>query len=497
MNKPRRWPGVVVALVGTWCLLMPAAPAGSSPADTSLTRGGTERIRARQDTGKQAPPLELLHSGRVETRGRGSERITDVFDSVLFRQGDQYVLADRANFVDQQEMVTFWGNVRGWDPVWRFRADRVVYQGTDRLLTATGEVQALREEDGTRLECAELRYDRAAGEGVATGSPYLYQPPADSGAVTEVIGRAPARLSFQRDAGWAEIEGGATVRRGEVEVRGLWLRTESNGRVLTVRDSVRFSREGIWATGHDLHWDEDAGQARLKGAPPVLNRIAAREEGSEDSVFVTMVADSIDMALRDDVLETILLHGKGWVNIRTIPAPGSTRLTADSTYVPAQPELMALAGTDITITLEEEQLKGLKANRAAMYYWREDVPERQSAMGGIDLEVQFEEGEPRIVTAEGNATARFFQDADDEDSGVQRALAGLIRLTLRDGDLEVAHLENGTAKQYTMDMFMLGRVPMAVHPDSIQVGAGSRPTRQTGPPPPRQPPPRGEGEQRR
>lgn len=486
MRGPR-WLLVLVALAGTAVLLPPPLRASLiggpiSPAGASHLR--QEPAAARQQ--EEPPPLELLHSGRVETVRRGNDRVTDLYDSVLFRQEDQYVLADRARFLDQQEKVTLWGNVRGWDPNWRFRADRVEYFGRERTLTAEGGVRARNLQDSTYMESQRLRYNRETGEGVATGAPYLYQPPADSaGSATEVTGSAEARLRFMRDAGWAEVEGGAVVVRGDVTISGEWLRSEDEPRVLIVRDSVRFRKEGVSASGELLIWDEEAGSARLRGSPPVLHRRSAREEGSADSVFVTMRADSIDLTLRNELLERILLHGKGTVNIRTIPAPGSMRMRSDSTLVPAVPELMVLRGTDIAITLEEEDLRRLVATRAAMYYWREDAPDKQSAMGGIDLDVRFENGEPSVVTARGNATTRFFQDADDENAGIQRALAALIRLTLKDGELQVAHLENGTAKQYTMDMYRLGKVPMAVHPDSIRVGAGSRPERSRRRPPPR------------
>ncbi len=461
-----RWQLAVVAMTGAWVLLSGAEWA--SP----------------QDQG-EPPPVKLLHSGWAETVRQGEERVTDLHDSVLFQQGDQYVLADRANFLDQQEKVTLWGNVRGWDPTWRFWSNKVEYFGNQRLLTAQGAVRALNLSDSTYVESDSLRYSRETGEGIAIGSPFLHQPPGDSAtSATEVRGDAGARLYFQRDAGWAEMEGGAVVTRGDVTIRGEWLRSDDQPRILTVRDSVRFWKEGISASGDELVWDEEAGFARLEGLPPVLNRRSEREEGTGDSVFVAMRADSIDLVIQEDILESIVLYGKGAVDICTLPAPGSMRMRSDSTRVPAVAEMMTLVGSDITITLEDDELHQLVAARAAMKYWREDTPEKRSAMGGLDLDIVFENGEPSVVTAEGNAATVFFQDVDDDDAGVQRALSALIRLVLENGDLELAHLENGTAKQYTADMYLLGRVPLAVHPDSVQVGAGSRPDRVSRPPPP-------------
>jgi lipopolysaccharide export system protein LptA len=488
MKRPCRWPLIPIGLVGALLVVPPSW----QPRLWHAPR--TDTARLRQDPGEQEPPpLKLEWAWSVTARKEGEERINDLRDSVLFSQGDQYILSDNATFLLDSEKATLWGNVQGWDPIWRFWADRVVYLGKERFLTATGNVRALKEEDGTLLRALELQYDRNTGEGLATGEPYLYQPPGDSGAsATEVIGGPDARLTFHRDAGWAEIEGHSVVHRGDVTVEGEWMRTEDEPRILIVRDNVEFRKEGVRATGDSLNWDETAGFARLNGSPPMLYRVSEREEGSSDSVFVTMTADSIDLTMKDEILETILLHGPGTVNIRTTPAPGKMRLRADSTRVPAVPERMVLDGNDITITLDESELRRLEASRAAMYYWREDTPDRQSAMGGLDLQVEFEGGEPSIVTAIGNATTRFYQDVDVEDAGIQRALAALIRLTLEDGDLKVAHLEDGNAWQYSAEMVFAGRVPMAVHPDSIQVGAGRRPQgaeRPTTGPPGAPPPP--------
>jgi hypothetical protein len=471
MKRTCHWPLVPIGLVGA--LLV--APPSWQPRPWHAPGAGA--VAYQQDPGEQEPPpLVLEWAWSVTARKQGEERVNDLRDSVLFSQGDQYILSDNATFLLDSEKATLWGNVRGWDPIWKFWADRVVYLGKERFLTATGSVRALKEEDGTLLRALELQYDRNSGEGLAIGEPYLYQPPGDSAtSATEVIGGPDARLIFHRDAGWAEIEGNSVVHRGDVTVEGEWMRTEDEPRILIVRNSVEFRKEGVRATGDTLIWDETAGFARLNGSPPMLYRLSEREEGSADSVFVTMTADSIDLAMKDEVLESILLHGPGKVNIRTTHAPGKMRVRADSTRVPAVPELMVLDGNDIRITLGDEELRRLEATRAAMYYWREDTPDRQSAMGGLDLQVEFEGGEPSVVTAIGNATTRFYQDVDVEDAGVQRALAALIRLTLEDGDLKNAHLEDGNAWQYSAEMVFAGRVPMAVHPDSIQVGAGRRP----------------------
>jgi len=431
----------------------------------------------QQEGAAQKVPLELLHFGEAEyTLHRlsgGEERSYSVLtDSVLFKQGDQYILADQATFLDQQEEVRLRGNVRGWEPSWKFRADDVIYRGQDRMIIATGNVRAENLNDGSEVTAGQIRFNRDTGEGVASASPYLFQPPGDStAAATEVIGRPGARLRFRRDAEWAEITGGAEVVRGEITVSGEWLRTEDGQQILLVRDNVIFIKGGITATGDDLSWDENTGLARLKGDPPRLLRHAARQEGSRDSVWTTMTADSLDLIIHDEILESVLLNGKGELTTITRPAPGSMITRPDSTRVPAQPEYMVLKGSEILITLNEESMEHLEAVRAAMYYWREDVPYRQSAMGGNELDIGFENGDPTVVESRGNAVTRYFDNLDEEESGLQRAMAAMIKLTLEDGDLKLAFLENGNAAYYSADHVSRGLVPMAVHPDSIKVGA--------------------------
>ena len=148
------------------------------------------------------------------------------------------------------------------------------------------------------------------------------------------------------------------------------------------------------------------------------------------------------------------------------------------------PEHMVLKGHDIFIEFDQEHIKRLEAKRAAMYYWRQDAPQRESALGGLDLEIIFSEGEPSRVIARGNATTRYFQEARGTTSEMEWAQGTVIRLDLEGGTLKQARLENADARHYSAEMVRQGRVPMAVHPDSIQVGA-TRPVA----PPRRSPPP--------
>jgi hypothetical protein len=431
---------------------------------------------------RQEPePVVLRHAGitnfrREEGEGGRRQQIVDLYDSVYVVQGDQHVLADRASYVRIQDEVRLWGNVRGWDGVWRFRADEVIYRGNERTLLARGGVEAENLEDGSRLKADEYFHDRNSGQGRASGHPWLYQPPADSSAsATEVSGSQAARIDFQRDQGWAELSGGGVVRRGEVVVHGAWLRSQDEPRILTVRDEVRLQRRGVEATGDRLFWDEDSGMARLNGSPPLLTRLDEREEGSPDSVWIRMEADSIDLHLPAEVLESIHLFGPGEVTIITRPGPGSTMAGPDSTLVPAVPEHMVLVGREIDLTLQEEQLRHLTAGRGAMYYWRQDHPDRSSAMGGLEIDILFEGGEPSVVTARGNAISRFFQSMVEPESDMIRALGTLIRLTLVDGELKEAHLEKGGLTKYSAVLVAAGEVPMAVHPDSVLVGAARPP----------------------
>jgi len=166
-----------------------------------------------------------------------------------------------------------------------------------------------------------------------------------------------------------------------------------------------------------------------------------------------------------------------------VPEPGSVRIRPDSTEVPAQPDHMRLVGTDITISLDAEQLDMLTAQRGAMYYWREDLPERASALGGMELDITFTGGEPEIVEARGNAVTRYFTDLEAAAPDMVRMMASLVRFTLENGAFSWAHLETGEAKMYSYELVMAGIVPMAVHPDSVRVGA-TRTRGGSGSPPP-------------
>ena len=185
MMRGSRWQLVITAATGMWVLFY-----------------GTEWAVSQNQ--EDPPPVKLLHSGWVETVRQGEERVTDLHDSVLFQQEDQFVLADRANFLDQQEKVTLWGNVQGWDPTWRFWSDRVEYFGNQRLLTAQGAVRALNLSDSTYMESDSLRYNRQTGEGIATGSPFLRQATDDSaaGVTSRRVTTAPPSISAQPASRW-------------------------------------------------------------------------------------------------------------------------------------------------------------------------------------------------------------------------------------------------------------------------------------------------------
>jgi hypothetical protein len=119
-----------------------------------------------------------------------------------------------------------------------------------------------------------------------------------------------------------------------------------------------------------------------------------------------------------------------------------------------------------------------------MYYWREDLPDRASALGGMELEVIFVDGEPETVEARDNAVTRYFTDLDVSDPDLVRMMATLVRFTLEDGAFKWAHLETGEAKMYSYNLVMAGVVPMAVHPDSVRVGAARPPEGSRAAPPP-------------
>ena len=88
---------------------------------------------------------------------------------------------------------------------------------------------------------------------MATRFPWIFQPPADSTAfATEVEGGEDSRLRFRRDAGWAELDRGATVRRGDLTIIGTWLRSEDDPQRLVVRGEVELLKEGVEATGGQL-----------------------------------------------------------------------------------------------------------------------------------------------------------------------------------------------------------------------------------------------------
>lgn len=464
------FPHLIVAVLGIVAVV---------PADHLVGHTAPPRCQSAPQGGEQeAQPLELLHAGNMEvrtvTRGSGEPyRVTDLADSVLFKHGDQYILADEATFLDLQEQVILKGRVHGWDPEWNFWADEVVYRGKERIITTRGNVRALNLSDSTRINADQIRFDRDSGDGVATGFPRLFRPPADSTTYsTEVEGSEASRLFFRQDAGWVEIDRGAVVRRGDITISGMWLRSEDEPQRLIVRDQVELHKEGVKATGGHLVWDEVSGLARLTGdTPPRLNRWAAREEGDLDSVRTSMVADSLDLRIDEDVLQSIHLRGQGEVITVTIPEPGSTRTRPDSVEVPAEPDHMRLVGRDINISLDGERLDVLTAERGAMYYWREDLPDRTSALGGMNLVVTFVGGEPEIVEARQNAVTRYFTDMEADEADMVRALASLIRFTLEDGTFKVANLENGSAVMYSSDMVHAGVVSMAVHPDSVRVGA--------------------------
>ncbi|MFC1500107.1 hypothetical protein ACFL6T_03710 [Candidatus Zixiibacteriota bacterium] len=430
-----------------------------------------------QEREQESTPLELLHAGSMEVRTitpRAGEpyRVTDAADSVLFRHGDQYILADNATYLDLQEQIVLSGRVHGWDLDWTFWADEVIYRGQERIITTRGNVRSLNLRDSTRVDADQIRFDRNSGDGLANGFPRLFQPPKDSTAnATIVEGSETSRLFFHKDAGWAEIDRGAVVRRGDITISGSWLRSEDNPQRLIVRNQVELIKEGIHASGGQLVWDESNGLARLTGDNPRLNRWASREEGSLDSVRTSMVADSLDLLIEEDVLQSIHMHGQGEVTTVTIPEPGSVRIRPDSTEVPAEPDHMRLIGRDIDISLEGERLDVLTAQRGAMYYWREDLPERTSALGGMELVITFISGEPENVEARQNAVTRYFTDLEAGDSDMVRMLASLIRFTLEDGAFKRANLENGNAVMYSADIVRSGVVSMAVHPDSVRVGA--------------------------
>ena len=86
-----------------------------SPLTFTDGRSNDHDLQQQEGTAR-SEPLELLYFGEAEYTlhrlSSGEERSYSVLtDSVLFKQGDQYLLADQATFLDQQEEVRLRGNV--------------------------------------------------------------------------------------------------------------------------------------------------------------------------------------------------------------------------------------------------------------------------------------------------------------------------------------------------------------------------------------------------
>jgi lipopolysaccharide assembly outer membrane protein LptD (OstA) len=139
---------------------------------------------------KTAETLKLMGRARVmegAVEVRGDECVYHRLDrKVVFPRGMQVldslsmVVADSGSYSFDSEVLDVTGNVFYTEGGRTVIADRVVYHRGTAFIEATGSVVIVDSDYGATLRAEHVTYDRAAGHGVAVGSPVL-----------EIAGRRP------------------------------------------------------------------------------------------------------------------------------------------------------------------------------------------------------------------------------------------------------------------------------------------------------------------
>ncbi len=288
---------------------------------------GSVQVFGQSDSlSSPTPRLQLVHADSLVSISRDNEEITEVIGNVEFIQGDAYMLCDRAILWQQTNRTRLRGHVVIYDGKRTLKADRVDYDGEQRIEKAAGHV--VFESKNRKLTANRLDYHQQEEWAEAIGD-VTFQ---DLDERTSVKGR---KAYYDRKKDYGYVEGDPQLTKadstsGELFViDGLKIEAWGSENRAVVTDSVRITKGDL--TAHCMHADyrPDEHILYMNGNPIIWHR------------DFKMQGDSIDVTLNDTQFTGGLIRGKARI------------VSKDSTHEDV------LTGNHITISVDQDTIRNI------------------------------------------------------------------------------------------------------------------------------------------
>ena len=280
-------------IVGLACLGAPASASGQAPQECLLDyespTGNTRTTALQLPSGR----YNIFQGGGVIYRCRGQ---------------DNTIIADSSEYYGDQSVLYLIGNVHYRETRAKVNSDRMTYYQLEDRLRAEGNVNVVLQ-SGTTMRGPVVDYHRATAsrplaKAVATGRPTMRlvektssgQPGQPVNVVANQIVSEGENLVF--------ASGSVEITRPDVLAKGDSAFLDSR------REFARLMRSPSVESKGERPFTLRGGVIDLFSKDQVLERVVATPDGHALSQDLELVADSMDLRLKNDKLEQVIAWGK-------------------------------------------------------------------------------------------------------------------------------------------------------------------------------------------
>lgn len=381
-----RFGGAVI--VGLACLVAPALGAAQAPQECLLDyespTGNTRTTAIQLPSGR----YNVFQGGGVIYRCRGQ---------------DNTIIADSSDYYGDQSVLYLIGNVHYRETKAKVDSDRMTYYQLEDRLRAEGNVNVVLQ-SGTTMRGPVVDYYRATASrplarAVATGHPTMrLVDRTSSGQPAEPV-NVVANQIVSEGENLVYASGSVELTRPDVIAKGDSAFLDSR------REFARLMRSPSVESKGERPFTLRGGVIDLFSRNRVLQRIVATPDGHALSQDLELVADSVDLRLKDDKLNEVIAWGKK----RARAISPEREIVADS----------------IDVIMPGQRLREVRAVRNA---YASSIPDtihvisrERDWMSGDTIIAEFDsvaqndtttKPQPRRIVATGNATSYHQLAAD-------------------------------------------------------------------------------------
>jgi hypothetical protein len=284
---------VATVVIGLACLGSPARLSAQAPRECLLDY--------ESPTGNTRTIATQLPSGRYNIFQGGG---------VIYRCRDQdnTIIADSSDYYGDQSVLYLIGNVHYRETRAKVDSDRMTYYQLEDRLRAEGNVNVVLQ-SGTTMRGPVVDYFRATAtrplaKAVATGRPTMRLIERDSTGQPGEPVNVLANQIVSEGENLVFASGSVEITRPDVIAKGDSAFLDSR------REFARLMRSPVVESKGERPFNLRGGIIDLFSKDRVLQRVVATPDGHALSQDLELVADSVDLRLKDDKLEQVIAWGK-------------------------------------------------------------------------------------------------------------------------------------------------------------------------------------------